>query len=225
MEAIAGRVPGGGPAPPDGGDQATRGSLLGFDQVVDADHDLGVLADRRPRRRVGGDHLVADRRALTPSEAAELAVPSHGEMRELLDRLRRQAVAGLRDRAARARMQLESWESRPVFRRPLQGGDERRQRVDDLAAELTQVFGRAVERRGAVLAETSARLEALSPLQVLRRGYSITHREADGRVLKSADETDAGELLRTVLQSGEIISEVRTVRPGRLPHSGPDTDS
>ncbi len=156
--------------------------------------------------------LVADHRALTPSEAAELAVPSAEEIRQLLSACRRQLVAGLKDRAARARLQLEHWSSRPVMQRPLQRIDETRQRLDDWDAALRSAWERALRHMRDALALAAGRLEALSPLSVLQRGYSITQRDDGTGVIRSAAEVAPGERLRTRLHHGELLSEVLEVR-------------
>lgn len=155
--------------------------------------------------------LVADRRALTPSEAAELAVPSRDEVERLLLGFRHQLVAGLNERAARARMQLESWSSRPVFRRPLQRIDESRQRLDDWAQSLTDALRRLIERKSHSLGQAAGRLEALSPLGVLDRGYSLTRRLESNAVIKSAADLTPGDLIHTLFSQGAVVSEVKQV--------------
>jgi exodeoxyribonuclease VII large subunit len=62
------------------------------------------------------------------------------------------------------------------------------------------------------LAALATRLEALSPLAVLARGYSLTYHEADGRLVHSAAELHNGDLLRTRLAEGEAISRVEQVK-------------
>jgi exodeoxyribonuclease VII large subunit len=156
--------------------------------------------------------LVADRRALTPSEAAELAVPSRDELVQTLRGLRMQLVAALKNRAARARLQLEHWASRPVFERPMQGIDERRQRLDDWSRELESLVSRLVEQRRQSLTRESARVDALSPLSVLQRGYSITRRPNERASLTDSSRVEPGDLLKTVLHRGEFLSQVTEVR-------------
>ncbi len=60
----------------------------------------------------------------------------------------------------------------------------------------------------------AARLESLSPLAVLGRGYSLTQRTADGRVIRDAAELTAGEQITTRFARGEATSRVEEIRPG-----------
>src|SRR5205807_678720 len=116
--------------------------------------------------------LVADCRALTPSEAAERVVPNEAEVLEWLAGLETRFRGLLLGAVEVARTRLEELARRSCFRRPLERLREEERRLDDLEARL----GRAVQQRllqaRQQLEGQAARLEALSPLQVLQRGYS-----------------------------------------------------
>ena len=129
--------------------------------------------------------LVADARAPTPSGAAELAVPDY---REILGRL-----DGHAQRLARA-LSLRALDAR--------------NRVDSHAARADQAIARLLDRLGDRLAAHAGRLEALSPLAVLSRGYSLTLRDSDGRIVRDSGDAPAGTLLRTRFASGTILSRV-----------------
>jgi exodeoxyribonuclease VII large subunit len=152
--------------------------------------------------------LVADCRALTPSEAAERVVPNEAEVREWLDGLEARFRGLLLRSVEVARTRLEELARRPCFRRPLERLHEQERRLDDLEARL----GRAVQQRLVQarqrLEGQAARLEALSPLQVLQRGYSLTRREADQVVVRRRDQVRPGERLVTTVGDGQIISRV-----------------
>lgn len=157
--------------------------------------------------------LAADVRALTPSEAAERVAPSAAELQELLQQLARRMATGLRGGAERARARLERLVSRPVLQRPEQLVTERWRRVDELQERAARAALRRVvdSRRG--VASFAARLESLSPLAVLGRGYSATLRD-DGQPLTHAADANIGERLTTRLLSGAVISRVEQVEPG-----------
>lgn len=152
--------------------------------------------------------LVADRRALTPSEAGELVVPSRDEVAHLLRRTRDRMTAALLDRASRARMRLEALSSRPVLVRPSARIQELGQRLDDLSARMERGLRVRVERAQQQLAATSGKLHVLSPLHVLERGYSITRRLSNGEVLRRAEEVSPGEEILTTLGAGTLRSRV-----------------
>jgi exodeoxyribonuclease VII large subunit len=157
--------------------------------------------------------LAADLRALTPSEAAELVAPATEELLADLRQVGGRLAAGLRSRAIRARSRWDALARSPAFRRPFQ-------RVFDLARRLDELDGRAVRairgrlRMAQQHAETAAgRLESLSPLAVLGRGYSLTQRTSDGRLVREASELSPGEQMTTRLAHGRVVSRVEQLDP------------
>jgi exodeoxyribonuclease VII large subunit len=157
--------------------------------------------------------LVADRRALTPSEAGELATPSADDLRDALLALQRQLTGALRNQAQRSRLQLEHLASHSMFARPLQRVDEWRQRLDDWERDLSTSINRLLADRRRDIEKLSAHLDALSPLNVLQRGYTLTC-TAEETVIKSVGDVAAGDEIVTRLPDGEISSRVTDVRPG-----------
>ncbi|MEX1097287.1 MAG: exodeoxyribonuclease VII large subunit [Planctomycetales bacterium] len=160
--------------------------------------------------------LVADRRALTPSEAGELVVPHRQEVLAELGHVRERLCAALRERAARARMRLDALAGRRVFTHPLQRVRELALCLDDLAARSKRCIRRRIENARRELGTTTASLDALSPLRVLGRGYSITRRATDRGVVRAADELRPGEEIETLFQSGKATSRVERVEPDAL---------
>ncbi len=155
--------------------------------------------------------LVADRRALTPSEAAELVVPSIQDVTAGL----RQASVRMRQiltgRIDRLKLRLESIASRAVFVRPLTIVDERRQRCDELSEKAVRGIRLAIERRGQEIASIAASLQALSPLSVLARGYSLTS-QSSGALIRSVRQAVPGQILQTRLSDGQITSVVQAIQ-------------
>ncbi len=164
--------------------------------------------------------LAADRRALTPSEAAELVVPARGELRGQLLQLARRLERSLAGRLEQMRLRLSALRSRPVLTRPHLLTDDRRRHLDELAERGRQAVDQMLERRRLHLAALSAALDALSPLRVLSRGYSLTT-HPDGTLITSADQVNADETICTRLADGEItsvvVSAARSDPPGGIP--------
>ncbi len=133
------------------------------------------------------DH-AADFRALTPSEAGERIVPDAREVQGRLDALRTALVRSLRDRAADARF-----------------------RLDDLAARADRAVERTISDRRRKLERLAAGLEALSPIGVLARGYSLTLRGDDGALVRSASDVQPGRTIITRLARGRLVSRVESV--------------
>ena len=170
--------------------------------------------------------LVADRRALTPSEAGELVVPHRAELIAGLDELRERLQNSLTQRAVNARLQLESLASRRVFTNPLQRVRQLGEGVDDLSDRLNAAVRRRVEHSRRDVAQLSSTLNSLSPLGVLARGYSVTYGcsadeqpEGDstdptrGTLIRSIDEVTVGDSLLTYLERGRVVSRVEQILP------------
>jgi exodeoxyribonuclease VII large subunit len=134
------------------------------------------------------DH-AADFRALTPSEAGERVVPDAREARQALDNLRGRLNRDARDRLAGAR-----------------------QRLDDLAGSLDRGLRRQVEDRRHRLARIAAKLEALSPLAVLARGYALAFPIGEATPLLDAGAVQPGDSLLIRLAKGSIVAKVEEVR-------------
>lgn len=153
--------------------------------------------------------LVADVRALTPSEAAERIIPSADELTARLAQIQRRLAANLRGRAIAARRHVEQLARCRVLCNP-------RTLIYDLSHRLDELEGaaaRAIRRRLAAASErvtaTSARLDSLSPLAVLARGYSVTTREG-GEIVRDASQVQTGETIHTRLAEGELTSRVES---------------
>ncbi len=157
--------------------------------------------------------LVADLRALTPSEAAERVVPSRQELGQRLDVDRRRLRQAVVMRLKQARMRLESLQRRPVLREPKEWIYERQLDVDRLAERMSQWSRRVLERRRDQVTHLARRLHSLDPRAVLARGYSITRRKEDGQVVQRADAVTPGEEIETILAEGSLLSRVLRVEP------------
>lgn len=158
--------------------------------------------------------FVADVRAPTPSAAAEIVVPSRLELVAALGSLRIRLVRALQNRWRLQRDRLERLASRPVLRRPLDGIHREQQRLDEQLRRLQAAMRRDLdERRGRLLA-LAARLEALSPLAVLQRGYSLTFTVPGGRLVRSARQVGVGDQLDIRVVDGTIHCQVLAVDYG-----------
>ena len=133
------------------------------------------------------DH-ASDLRALTPSEAGERVVPDAREARQALEHLRTRLARDARDRLADAR-----------------------QGVDDLAAALDRGLRRQVEDRRHRLGRLAGKLEALSPLGVLARGYALAFRGDETTPLTDPEQVRPGDALRIRLANGTVAATVDRV--------------
>ncbi len=157
--------------------------------------------------------LAADVRALTPSEAAELVAPASEDLMAALRGVEQRLAAGLRSRVNSARSRLDALARHSAFRRPYQRLFELARRLDECDARLRRAIGglpRLARQRVDMLA---GRLESLSPLNVLKRGYSLTLRTADGRIIRAAAELAPGQQITTRFAQGSAASRVERIEP------------
>ena len=161
--------------------------------------------------------LAADVRALTPSEAAERVVPAADEAHETLQlRAARLRNAMLRQLQL-ARAAVDRISSRRAMRRPLDPIRDWERQLDELSGRLRRSVDHRRQQLRSQLNACEGKLEALSPRNVLERGYSITLRERDGRLVRQTDQVEAGELLQTQLASGRLLSRLEQVQPAASP--------
>lgn len=151
--------------------------------------------------------FAADRRAPTPSAAAELAVPDLQELRRQLQQiyrsLRLSAYQRLEDYAVRIAMVKNS----QVMQAPLHSLSKSRQYLEDLSRSLKKSGQDMLERSQRRLIQQTVLLDSLSPLKTLARGYTYTEK-SDGTILHSVQEVQPGDLLSTALSDGTITAKV-----------------
>jgi exodeoxyribonuclease VII large subunit len=192
--------------------------------------DLGAFNDERVARAIFGSRipvvsavghevdvtiadLVADRRALTPSEAAELVVPHRLEQRDIVGAYGKRMRHLISHRLDVMRRRLDELANRRVFRLPLERIRDLERRLDDWSCRLDRCAQQRLGRERERVEVAAARLEALSPLNVLARGYSLTRTGTGREVVRSPDQVRPGDLLETRIQHGRIVSRVEETRP------------
>ncbi|MDT5035587.1 MAG: exodeoxyribonuclease large subunit [Micromonosporaceae bacterium] len=148
---------------------------------------------------------VADVRASTPTDAAKRIVPDLGEQVALLDQARHRLRRGVGHLIDRERRHLDAIRSRPVLARPETMIETRAMEVSSLRDRGTRTLDHRLDRAGAELAHTLARLRALSPAATLQRGYAIVQ-AADGAVVRSPAEVPPAGRLRIRLAGGELTA-------------------
>ena len=151
--------------------------------------------------------LAADMRAPTPSAAAELASPS---MESLYDRI--DMLAGRSEKSIRSKITSLSDRFSAVSARLIAQSPENRlklssARVQALGDRCDSAMERLIERLGAQIAQNAAKLESLSPLKVLSRGYSLVYK--DEKLLSSAGSLEKGD--RVKMQFGEGWAEAEII--------------
>jgi exodeoxyribonuclease VII large subunit len=152
--------------------------------------------------------LVADVRALTPSEAAELVAPSAEQLREQLANHRQRLSAALRGRAAMGRARLDAIAGHRAFRRPFDRIQDLARTIDELDLRASRAMRYLLDRSRERLQGAAGRLESLSPLGVLQRGYSLTLRTEDEALVTDPRQLTVGDSITTKLAAGTLTSRV-----------------
>jgi exodeoxyribonuclease VII large subunit len=156
--------------------------------------------------------FVADLRAATPSNAAELVVPDRDELRIRLKNIEAR-IATLVDKTLRlSRHRLDAIAERKVMQSPMYYVQEKRMQLDKIVGDFSSISHRYLSEKKERFARLASTLDAISPLKVLGRGYAIATL-SDGAVVKSADEVSVGDFLNLHLGKGSIKCSVTDIDP------------
>ena len=152
--------------------------------------------------------FVADRRASTPSNAAEIAVPDREELLRALDSAEKRMEQAAHGMLRRQGQRLDALAEKRVMTEATAFVEDRRQDVDHMTHRLCAGMRAVADGQGRRFGALAAALDALSPLKVLGRGYAVAQR-SDGTVVRSAGQVERGERLRLRLAQGGIVCEVK----------------
>lgn len=155
--------------------------------------------------------FVADLRAATPSNAAELAVPDQTELRLMLNNARAAMLQSVKKQLKLSRQRLESAAGSRVLQSPTAYLQDRRMVLDHLTKRLQAASDSALSKKRQRFAALSAGLDAMSPLKVLGRGYSVVA-SPDGAVIRSVRQLAPGKTVTLRLSDGSAKATVNTVR-------------
>jgi len=147
--------------------------------------------------------FVADLRAATPSNGAELAVPDESELRDVLQSMSVRCGQAMRKRLELSRRRVNELAGRRVLQSPMGYIDLKRMELDMLRTKLLGAQERKTADSKQRLVRLTAGLDALSPLKVLSRGYAVAVR-SDGKVLRSAAEAEVGQRINVKLAAGSL---------------------
>ena len=151
--------------------------------------------------------FVADVRAATPSNAAELVAPDQNDLRAYLLTAQKRMAQAMQKQVKLDRKTLDSLRSRRVLQSPINYVNEKRLLLDHSAQRLGAAMQRNQEAQKRRFIHLTAKLDALSPLKVLARGYSVVLTE-DGRVVQRAEQVSVGQQVTVKLSEGSITASV-----------------
>ena len=150
---------------------------------------------------------VADLRAATPSNAAELAVPDQEALRQTLDSMAAAMANGLGRQLKAACQHLSVLSQSPALRSPTGYIEQREKSLELLKNRLISAQNQSITRKNARYIAAVSKLDAMSPLKVLTRGYSMAQTER-GDVLRSVNQVELGERINISLSDGKLSATV-----------------
>ena len=152
--------------------------------------------------------LVADVRALTPSEAAERVLPDHQAWQRNIDQRARHLTDGLRSLLRQAEQRLRYCTNHPALADPMQRIRERQRWIDDLAVRQQNAMGFHLRSAQQEVTRLTERLGALSPLAVLERGYAVVTRHDDRQIVRHAEQVAEGDQIEVRLHQGMLHARI-----------------
>ena len=150
---------------------------------------------------------VADLRAATPSNAAELGVPDQDALRQNLDAMSSAMASALSRQLKAARQHLNVLSQSPALRSPTGYIEQREKSLELLKNRLIAAQNQSITRKNQRYIAAVSKLDAMSPLKVLTRGYSMAQTEA-GEVLRSVRQVELGERISVLLSDGKLSATV-----------------
>ncbi len=156
---------------------------------------------------------VADLRAATPSNGAELAVPDQEALLQTLDAMSASMASSLNRQLRSARQHLSVLSQSPALLSPTGYLDQKRKNVELLKNRLLSAQVQNLDRRRRRYVELTAKLDAMSPLKVLTRGYAMAQTQ-DGQVLRSQKQVNPGDKITVSVSDGRILATVNEKEQG-----------
>ena len=151
--------------------------------------------------------FVADLRAPTPSAAAELAVANIEDVRETLKLYNNRYKVALKKKIELMRLSYEKCMARPAYKNPTQKINEQYMVIDMKVKALQNSMMLKLKEAKTSFVKETAKLDSLSPLKTLTRGYSIVT-EQDGKIIKSVNDLNSGEKVNLRLSDGQKTATI-----------------
>lgn len=158
--------------------------------------------------------FVADRRAPTPSAAAEIAVPDKEELLTNINVYKNSFVQAIQNVFNFHRENIKTLKNSYGFRRPVDRVNEYSFRIDDLTSHLITLMKHMYDIYLSKINNLSGQLNALNPRSILGRGYSITIRISDGKIISRAKDLDENNKINTRFAQGSVDAVVEKVKSG-----------
>lgn len=151
--------------------------------------------------------FAADVRAATPSMAAELVVPVKGQLMQHVEQQKHALISRYDAYLQRKRVRLEHITQHRILQKPELLWQEQQQHLDDKTKQLEQSYALLMQQYKQKLGTMAAQLNALSPLNVLSRGYALCM-DDNGAVVRNIEQTAIGDTVTVLLECGSLKGTV-----------------
>ncbi|MBG0788435.1 MAG: exodeoxyribonuclease VII large subunit [Anaerolineaceae bacterium] len=158
--------------------------------------------------------FAADRRAPTPTAAAELATPDRLELMGVIADLQNRQQTQLRESLVVLGWEVAEWTNKLERHSPLYRVDNFRQRLDEVQLRLDRSMQSRLKQTQLTLAHLTQSLRSLNPMAVLKRGYAIVTREEDGQVIKDTSQAAVDENIHVRVSQGSLSARISKINPG-----------
>ena len=154
--------------------------------------------------------FVADRRAETPSAAAEMAVPDMAELKKQLNSMSYEIMSIVRSMISESRESLNAIKNNNCLKDPFNTINIKRMMLDGTEIKLNSFAKTEIQKYRHDFSSTVAKLNALSPLNVLARGYSVAY--SNGKIVSSSDDLTVGDNLNIDFYNGSAVCEIKELK-------------
>ena len=154
---------------------------------------------------------VADLRAATPSNAAELAVPDQEALRQTLDSMSAAMVTALNRQLKAARKHYEMLSASPALRSPYGYLEQRKNALEMIKNRMVSAQIQGINRKKQRYIANISKLDAMSPLKVLTRGYAMAQTDS-GELIKSVKQVNRGASIHVAISDGVLTAQVSEVK-------------
>lgn len=154
--------------------------------------------------------FVADRRAETPSAAAEMAVPDMAELKKQLNSMSYEIMSIVRSMISESRESLNAIKNNNCLKDPFNTINIKRMMLDGTEIKLNSFTKTEIQKYRHDFSSTVVKLNALSPLNVLARGYSVAY--SNGKIVSSSDNLTVGDSLNIDFYNGSAVCEIKELK-------------
>lgn len=153
--------------------------------------------------------FVADLRAPTPSAAAELAVPNISDVIYTISNYENRYKTDLKKKVQIMKLRYEKCMTRNVFMNPTQKISEKEMLLDMSVKNISSAINNIINKKNIILVKNITKIDSLSPLKTLSRGYSIA--EKDGKILKSVTQVNKEDRIELKVTDGIVKTKVEEI--------------